>query len=228
MSTCESTIPATDLSGVRHIRVAAPLAPEGAFGAMAGDEHRVVAHRPQALLDAGDQGVIVALRKVGAANRAGKQHITDKGPLGLGRVEHHMSRRMAGAVAHRQHALTHGHGVAVLEPARRGEPFRQRKSKHPALPGQVVNPELVGRMRADDGQAQPPGQLTGATRVVDVGVGQPDLSKLQTQALNLFEQQVEVAARVDDRCLQRLVAPDQGAILGKGGDGHSEVAEHGE
>jgi len=71
------------LSRIGHIRVAAPLAPERALGAVAGNEHRVIAHRPQAILDAGDQRVMVALREIGATNGTGKQHITDKGPLGL-------------------------------------------------------------------------------------------------------------------------------------------------
>lgn len=83
MSTRARAIPATDLSGIRHIRVAASFPPEGALGAMAGDEHRVVTHWPQALLDAGDQRVMIALRKIGAPDRARKQHISHKGPLGL-------------------------------------------------------------------------------------------------------------------------------------------------
>jgi hypothetical protein len=101
------------------------------------------------------------------------------------------------------------------------------KAKHFALPGQAVDPELVGFVRADDGQAQPLGQLTGSASVVDVGVGEPDLFQLQTQSRHLFKQQVEVATGVDDRRLPGLVAPDQGTVLRKGGDGHSEVAEHG-
>jgi hypothetical protein len=45
---------------------------------MSRNEHRVIAHGPQALRDAGNQGVVVALRKVSAANATGKQHIAHK------------------------------------------------------------------------------------------------------------------------------------------------------
>lgn len=53
---------------IRHIRVAAPFPPERALGAVAGDEHRVITHWPQALFDAGNQRVMVALRKIGATD----------------------------------------------------------------------------------------------------------------------------------------------------------------
>ena len=64
---------------IRHVGVAAALASEAAFRAMAGDKHRVIAHGPELLLDAGNQRVVIALRKIGAAYRAGKQHIADEG-----------------------------------------------------------------------------------------------------------------------------------------------------
>jgi hypothetical protein len=50
-----------------------------------GDEHRVVAHGPQALGDA-----------------AGKQYVTYKSAFQLWRIKHHMARGVARAVAHLQ------------------------------------------------------------------------------------------------------------------------------
>ena len=71
-------------SGPADVRVGPALAPEGALRPVAGDEHRVVAHRPQPLRDAGDQRVMVAPRKVGAADAAGEQHVADEGAPRLG------------------------------------------------------------------------------------------------------------------------------------------------
>ena len=69
--------------GPTHIRVAATFTTKRAFRAMAWNEHCVIAHGPQALRDAGNQGVVVALWKVRAANAAGKQHIANKRTLDL-------------------------------------------------------------------------------------------------------------------------------------------------
>jgi hypothetical protein len=59
------------------------------------------------------------------------------------------------------------------------------------LLGQAVDPELVARVRADDGQAQPLRQLARAARVVDVGVREPDGLQVQAQALRFGQQQIE-------------------------------------
>ena len=61
-----------------------------------------MAHGPQTLSDAGDQIVVIALRKIGAANAARKQHIAHKSALDFGRIKHHMAGRVARAVAHLQ------------------------------------------------------------------------------------------------------------------------------
>jgi len=95
------------------------------------------------------------------------------------------------------------------------------------LLGQAVNPELVARVRANDGQAQTFGQLARATGVVNMGVGEPDLFELEAQPFDLCQDFVQITTWVNDRRLQGLVAPDQRAILVKGGDGNGEVLKHG-
>jgi len=67
--------------------------------------------------DAIDQVLVVALREIGAANAAGKQHIADKGALDVGRIEHDMAGRVPRAVAHLQGVRAQGDGVAVAQPA---------------------------------------------------------------------------------------------------------------
>jgi len=89
-------------SGPAHVGVGAALAPEGALRPVAGDEHRVVAHGPQALRDAVDQMLVIALGEIGAADAAGEQHIANKRAVHLGRIKHHMPRRVARAMPHGQ------------------------------------------------------------------------------------------------------------------------------
>src|SRR3990167_6409511 len=138
-------------SGATHIGVAAPLAPEGAFRAMAGDENRLVAHGPEALGDAVDELFVVALGEVGAANAAGKKHVAHKRTVDLRGVEHHMAGRVAGAMAHLQYFVADLHLVAIVQPAGGCEGERGREAEHGALLRQAVNPELVARVRAHDG-----------------------------------------------------------------------------
>lgn len=213
-------------SGASHVGVAFAFAPKGALRPVAGNEYRVVAHGPQALGDAGDQRVVVALRKIGAANGTCKQHITDKRAVDLGRVKHHMAWRVAGAMAHVQRAVAHGDGVAVVQPACRREDVCGRKTKHLALLRQTVNPELVARVGADDGDVECLRQLGRATGVVDVGVGLPDLGQRHPPLFHLGQQPVQVATRVDDGGLLGLIAPEKGAVLRKGGDGDGRVVQH--
>ena len=138
-----------------------------------------------------------------------------------------MAWRVAGAMAHGKRAIADRDGIAILQPARGRKGLGPGKAKHLALLRQAVNPELVAGVRANDGQLQPLGQLAGAAGVVDMGVGQPDLFERKAQALHLAQHPVQVATGVDNRRVQRLVAPDQRAILLKRGDGDDEIAQHG-
>jgi len=123
------------------------------------------------------------LGKIRAANAARKQHITHKAAVNLWRMEHHVSRRMPGGVAHVQRLVADLHRIAVVQPACGLKRLCRRKAKHRALLGQTFNPEAVALVRADDVQLLCLGQLGRAARVVDVGMGQPDGFEVQAQAL---------------------------------------------
>ena len=193
---------------------------------MARNEHRAVAHGPQALGDAGDQRVVVALRKIGAANGPGKQHIAHKGALDLRRIKNHMTGRMSRAVTYLQRAAANGDCVTVKQPAGGSEGICMGKAESHALLGQAINPELVRRMRADDGELETLRQFCCAARMVNVGMGLPDLRQGQPQTPDFCEQQIEIATGVDDGGLQGFVAPDNGAVLLKIGDRDCDVAQH--
>ncbi len=118
---------------------------------MAGDEDGVVAHRPQALGDAVDQLLVVALRKVRGTNAAGKQHIADEAALNLRGMKHHMAGVWPGV----------WRTCRVSRPTCTVSPSSSQRvgTKVPAggkpniraLLGQAVDPELVASVGADDG-----------------------------------------------------------------------------
>ncbi len=191
---------------------------------MARNKNRRITHGPKALDDAGKQCLVVALRQIGATDGSGKQHITHKSPVRLGTIKDHMAGRMTGTMPHLQSALAQRHGVVIGQPARRREAHRLSEAEHFALGRQAVDPELIGLMRADDGQMKLRRQFTGASGMIDVSVGQPDLAQRQLPLLHSGQQQVEIATRVNEGRLQGLVTPDKRAILLKIGDRNGLVA----
>ena len=214
-------------SGTTHKRVALALAPKAAFRAVAGDEDGVVAHGPQALGDAVDELLVVALGEVGAADAAGKQHIAHEGVARAFVEEHHVAGGVAGAVQHFERVLANADLVAIFQPSGGGEQLGLREAEHLALLGQAVDPELVAGVRADDGQVELARQRAGAARVVDVRVREPQGLEEQAALFHRFEQLAQVAARVDQRGLVRFIAPDEGTVLFERGDGDGEALEPG-
>jgi hypothetical protein len=122
--------------------------------------------------------------------------------------------------------VAHHHRVAALQPACRREGLGRFKAEHLRLLRQPIDPELVTRVRADDGQLHLTRQRAGATGVVDVRMGQQDLRQRQLQGLGRGPDARQVATGVDDGGLQGLVAPDEAAVLLEGGDGDGLVAQH--
>ena len=152
---------------------------------MAWNEHRVIAHGPQALRDAGNQGVVVALRKVCAANAPSKQHIANKRTLNLGGVKHHMAWRMARAVSNVQSVGAQSDGIAIGQPPGWRENFCVGKLKHATLIRQTINPKLITRVRPHNGQIQFARQNCRAACVINVRVREPNLLQFQVPLLDL-------------------------------------------
>ena len=142
-------------------------------------------------------------------------------------MKNHMTRRVARAVSHRERAVPDGDRVGVLQPARRRERLGRGQAEHLALRGQTVNPELVGQMRADDGQHELAREFGGGAGVVDMGMGEPDLRQRQRAALDFGHDQGEIAPGIDDGRLPGLVAPDQGAVLLERSHRNQRVLQHG-
>lgn len=211
--------------------IGAPLVADAAFGAVAGNEDGVVAQGPELLADAAQELGMVAAREVGAPDAACKEDVAHKGALQIGTVKNDVARGVAWAVVHGEAVAAEGDGVAargvVAEPACGRECLAGRKAEHGALLGQCVNPVLVGRMRADDGQLQAAGEFGCCAGVVDVGVGEPDLLERDGARLTGGQQGLEVASGVNDSACAAGVVPDDGAVLREGGDGQGDVVQHG-
>ena len=193
---------------------------------MAGNEHGVVAHGPQALRDAADQIVIVATREVAAPNAACKQHIAHKRTLEFRRVKHHMAGRVPRAMTHLQGVLAEGHGVVVMQPTRGFERRGRWEAVVHGGRGQVVNPKLIAFMGADDGQVQLLGQFGRGACMVNVGVGDPNLFKLDAEFCAGVEQHGEISAWIDDGRLHGFVTPHNGTILLKWRNGNGLIVQH--
>ncbi|MPN13388.1 hypothetical protein SDC9_160709 [bioreactor metagenome] len=194
---------------------------------MAGDEHRLVAHGPQALRNRVDQLLVVALGEIRAADAASEQHVAHKRPVDLRRVEDHVPGRVAGAVAHVQRLVADLHRVAIVQPARGRERQRGREVEHLALLRQPVDPELVALLGADDRQMQLLRQLARAPRMIDMRMREPQRLQIQTQPLHLAQQHIQIPTWIDDGRILGDIAPDDGRVLLKGRDGDCEVLEHG-
>src|SRR5436190_22040603 len=76
----------------RQKRIALAFLADGAHGAVAADEDEVVAERQELGLDGVDQGGVVAVGEVGAADGAAKQHVADEREALRGIDQHHRAR----------------------------------------------------------------------------------------------------------------------------------------
>ena len=185
---------------------------------MARDKDDFVPQRQQGLGDRLDQRTVIPTGKVGAADAAGKQHIANPGEF-FGLVQQHdMARGVAGAEVDIQLALAKLHLVTLLQPAIRRERGGMGEAEHLALLGQHVEPEGVLLVGAGNGDASFFPQLGSGTDVIQMTVGQQDMSQGQAALGDGSQQFVRFAARIDQGGLMGLVTPDEGAVLGELGD----------
>jgi len=120
-----------------------------------GNEADIVSQREEFFADGIEQFPLIAARKIGAADGAPEEHVTDHGQARVGGVENHMPGRMPRCVDDLQCMFTHLDRIAILEPSIRLENLRLAEAEPAALLGQLVDPELVAAMRTLDGQLQP-------------------------------------------------------------------------
>ena len=186
------------------------------------DENRVVAHRPQALRDAGDQlsrsppGKSVRPMLPATARRRRRR----AWPRRNGR-RHGWAYGLA--VTHAHLAVAELQQVSVMQPARRREVAGRREAELSACIGrpsiQYWSPSC-GPMMAGPG-ARPAG---GAAGMVDVRVSQIWPSLRPSRSTRPARDRGRRPDR--SRRLQGLVAPDERAVLLEGRDGNREALQH--
>ena len=177
--------------------------------------------------DAGYELGVVALGKVAAAYGACKEYVAYKGVGDCWGVVDDVPWGVPGAVVYLQGFLPDLYGVAIGKPARGGEGVRGCKAVVGCDLGQGLYPELVGCVRADDGDVFLLCQLGCAAAVVYMAVGDEDLLQRNALLLRKLCDAFQLAARVYYGALHGLVAPDDGGVLGKCGDGYGVVVQHG-
>src|SRR5204863_4465094 len=114
--------PSSAPSGARQHSVADkgigfPFMAKGRHRTVAWDKAHVIAQRPQALGDGRQQLLVIAARKIGAADRAAEQYIPHKRHLYSGMEEHDVPGCMPGAMSHPEGRLSYLHLVALREVA---------------------------------------------------------------------------------------------------------------
>ncbi len=133
-------------------------------------EGHIIAKRPKPVGDGVDQRLVVAARKIGAADRALKQHVAHNGEPARCVKEDDVTGRMARAMTNLKGLLAKRHGIAVGKPAIGFEGLEARKAKAHTLLRQLVNPETIVWVRAlkrySIRSRSPPGSTAAARRVV--------------------------------------------------------------
>ncbi len=93
------------------------LVPESRHRPVTGNEGRLVAHRPQLRQNRADELLLVAARKVPAADRTFEKNVADERQAGGWMMEDDVPGRVTGTMANIQAELADHHLFAVLEPA---------------------------------------------------------------------------------------------------------------
>lgn len=176
---------------------------------MAGDHGGFLVQAVQTLLDRPLDGVVVAAPEVGSADAAAEQGVTGDQELGLGEPETHGAGRVPRGV--QGHPATTGKLLVVGQPLVGSRHRLVGHAEHAALHFQVVPEELVFLVQV---QRRTGGllQLAGSEEVIQVGMGVDDADQLQPMGLQPRQDQLMVAARIDDDGLPADRIADQGAV----------------
>lgn len=127
-----------------HKRITASLVTESRCGPVTGNKRDIIAQRKKLQANRVQQFLMVATRKVGAADRTAEQHIANQCKLSLGIIEDDMSGRMSRRMNNLQLGFTDHDPVALLQPAVRLERLRRGETELPRLLGQLIDPEFIG------------------------------------------------------------------------------------
>lgn len=156
---------------------------------------------------------MIAAREIGAADRAGEQHVADDREPVRTAEEHDVTGRVAGTVIDLERFVAELHGIAVVQPAIGLECIGGREAEALALRGQLLDPETLVFLRALDRHAVARGERLCARAVINVPVREQHLLDLHVLSGDFLFDQFEIAAGIDDGGAPRLFADEQRAVL---------------
>jgi len=192
---------------------------------MAGDEVDLVTEWEELFLDRANEGLVIAARKISPSNRSLEEHVANLGQVAGCMVENDMPRRVSRTVQDVQLNVAETHRITALKPARGLEAAYVGKSKHLALLLHAFDPEAVFLMRTfnkiDPGRFR---QRRHATGVIDVAMRHEYFGQRQAFIAQGALNALDIATGINGHRLTGLFAPENRAVLFKGGNRNNKVA----
>lgn len=177
-------------------------------------------------MDGVEQVAMTAARQVRPTDRPREQDVSDLSQTLYPINEDDVPRCVARAVNDGQRLPPDRYDVVIVEPAIRCQRWHRWQSEHLTLDRQRIQQECVVTVRTDHRDPQLSSKGAGAADMVDVPVGQQDLLHRQARFGHGLADEVNVTAGIYDCPLERLVAPQEGAVLLEGGD-RNDAVSHG-
>ncbi len=186
---------------------------------MARHKGDVIAQRKQPLADRADQILVVAAREIRAADRALEQHVAHQGHARRRMHEHHMARRMSGAVIDVENEIPHRHRVAIFQPAVRRETARGRKAVLPRGLRHALDPEGVVAVRPFDGELELFGDILHRTGMIQMPMRDQQFFQRHAAPFGRGQQLLRLATGIHQGATHGFRTPDQRAVLLERRDG---------
>jgi hypothetical protein len=181
---------------IRHERIYLPLSSKRRRWPVARNESHVSSKREQILANRADQILMISPREIGSADGAREQHVTnERKPRGRMK-KYDMSRCMAGTVPHLERFSSHANLIPLSQPSIRHEAVAFRETVLPCLPRQVLNEELIVRVRPFDRHSFESGKFGRRRGMVQMTMGDQDLLQGKSLARQYREHSIQVTARI--------------------------------
>ena len=124
--------------------------PECRIGPVSANEFNLVSERKQFVANRLNKIVVIAARKISAANRAGKNHVANHSKFFITVKKYHVPRRMTGTVQHLEYEFANRDRIAVKQPSIRRERLNRRETIGLGLLRQTLQLKIVSDMRSFD------------------------------------------------------------------------------
>jgi hypothetical protein len=202
---------------IAHIRIGFAFPAEIASFAVAGDKLNIVAKWPEFASDAVEQLLVIAFGKVGAADAAFEQEVTDKGDFRWPVDDCHVAWRMARAMDDLKNVARQLQRIAIIEIAGGQAIFIAAGLPiFGPLRHNIVKQPLVILVRPDDVHAIVARQFLRPACMIEVAMREPDRDDLDAHLLGRCQQTRHLATGINKHPLHRRLGPQQRGVLLEG------------